>query len=83
MTLALGRNVVVPQSYAFDSTGFLNVARTVLQVRNSSATNEHPFRIHLFGVDSFEGAISSMLSRAFDKNRPFVSSLLPELHNPE
>lgn len=83
MTLALGRDVVVPQSYAFDSTGFLSVARTVLQVRNRAAINEHPFRIHLFRADSFEDAIASMLSRAFDENRPFLSSLLPELHKPE
>jgi hypothetical protein len=71
MTLALGRDVVVPQSYAFDSTGFLSVARTVLQARNRAAIDEHPFRIHLFGVDSFEDAIANMLSRTFDENRPF------------
>jgi hypothetical protein len=83
MTLALGRDVVVPQSYAFDSTGFLSVARTVLQARNRAAIDEHPFRIHLFGVDSFEDAIANMLSRTFDENRPFFSHLLPELHRPE
>lgn len=83
MTLALGRDVVVPQSYAFDSTGFLSVAHTVLQARNATAINEHPFRLHLFRANSFEDAATSILGRAFDKDHPFFSSLLPELHKPE
>ncbi|WP_328557323.1 hypothetical protein [Streptomyces sp. NBC_00358] len=83
MTLALGRDVVVPQSYAFDSAGFLSVAHTVLQARDRAAINEHPFRLHLFKADSFEGAVAGMLGRAFDKDHPFLSFLLPELHGPE
>ncbi|MFJ8359166.1 hypothetical protein [Streptomyces sp. NPDC093984] len=83
MTLVLGRDVVVPQSYAFDSPGFLTLARTVLQARNRAAIDEHPFRLHLFSADSFEDAAAGMLGRVFDKNRPFFSSLLPELHKPE
>lgn len=83
MTLALGRDVVVPQSYAFDSLVFLRVARSVLQARDRAAVDEHPFRLHLFGVNSYEDAVADMLSRVFDTNRPFLSSLLPELHKPQ
>jgi hypothetical protein len=86
MTLILGREVVVPQSYAFDSYGFLQVARTFLDARDTAgASAEHPFRPHLFGagVDSFDDAVTSILARVDDPNRPFVSSAFPELNDPE
>lgn len=82
MTLALGRTVVVPQSYAFDSWAFLTVAERVLQARGpSTASADRPFRLHLFGagIDSFDDAVRSMLARVHDPQRPFVSSLLPGL----
>ncbi|RKE20150.1 hypothetical protein [Streptomyces sp. TLI_171] len=82
MTLALGREVVVPQAYAFDSFGFLRVATTVLRARSGAAAGEHPFRVHLFGVHSYEEAVAAMLGRAVDRARPFMSSLLPELNDP-
>ncbi len=81
MTLAFGRDVVVPQSYAFDSGGFLEVAETVLKAKKSaSAANDHPFRLHLYGVDSFDQALNNMLSRVNNKDRPFHSSLFPRLN---
>ena len=81
MTLALGRDVVVPQSYAFDSWGFLQVARTVLDARGPGAADEHPFALHLSGAQSYDEAVSGMLARVRDRHRPMVSSLLPELHD--
>jgi hypothetical protein len=45
MTLAFGRDVAVPQSYAFDSGGLLEVATMVLKARDSAHANaDHPFR---------------------------------------
>ncbi|MFG2694707.1 hypothetical protein [Kitasatospora sp. NPDC048407] len=82
MTLALGREVVVPQSYAFDSFGFQQVAATVLRARDSGAAGEHPFRLHLFGVRSYEEAVAGILAQAGDPASPFLSSLLPELNDP-
>ncbi|MFJ5230402.1 hypothetical protein ACIQBJ_10955 [Kitasatospora sp. NPDC088391] len=82
MTLALGRAVVVPQAYAFDSPGFLRVATTVLRARSTAAAGEHPFRVHLFGVRSYPEAVAAMLGRTADGSRPFMSSLLPELNDP-
>ncbi|MFF0389458.1 hypothetical protein ACFYS8_12290 [Kitasatospora sp. NPDC004615] len=82
MTLALGREVVVPQSYAFDSFGFQRVAATVLRARDSGAAGEHPFRLHLFGVRSYEEAVAGILAQAGDPASPFLSSLLPELNDP-
>lgn len=82
MTLALGRTVVVPQSYAFDSWAFLSVAERVLVARGPSTTSaDRPFRLHLFGagIESFDDAVRSMLARVHDPERPFVSSLLPGL----
>jgi len=82
MTLALGRTVVVPQPYAFDSWAFLTVAERVLEARGpSTASADRPFRLHLFGagIDSFDDAVRSMLVRVHDPERPFVSSLLPGL----
>ncbi|MFJ8442426.1 hypothetical protein [Kitasatospora griseola] len=82
MTLALGREVVVPQSFAFDSFGFHRVAATVLRARDSSAPGEHPFRLHLFGARSYEEAVAGMLARTVDPTGPFLSMLLPELGDP-
>lgn len=79
-TLALGRELVVPQSYAFDSLGFLRVASVVLEARDRVSSREHPFRPHLHGADSFEDAVSAILGRARAVENPFSSSLLPELN---
>lgn len=82
LTLALGRAVVVPQSYAFDSLSFLTVADRVLRARagvRPGRVRDRPFRLHLHGQPSYEAAVASMLSRVHDPTRPFVSSLLPEL----
>ena len=79
MVLALGRSVVVPQSYAFDSLAFLRVAHTVLGARPRRERPDRPFRLHLYNAHSFDAAISAMLRRVHHPERPFVSSLLPEL----
>ena len=81
MTLAFGRDVAVPQPYAFDSGGFLEVAAMVLKARESvGADSDHPFRLHLFGADTFDQAVQGMLSRIGDPDRPFYSALLPKLN---
>jgi len=83
MTLALGRDIVVPQSYAFDSWGFLKVATRVLRERdNAGATSERPFRLHLHNAKTLDDAVRQMLERARDPRNPFFSSLLPELRRP-
>src|SRR6266568_2216738 len=81
MTLVFGRDVVVPQSYAFDSGGFLEVAAMVLKARDSARANaDRPFRLHLFKFDTFDQAVEDMLSRVGSLERPFYSSLLPKLN---
>ncbi len=82
MALILGRVVAVPQSYAFDSWGFLDVASRILQARPASREKDHPFRLHLFGAGTFDEAIRQMLARVRDADRPFLSSLMPELNDP-
>ncbi|MFE1321216.1 hypothetical protein [Kitasatospora phosalacinea] len=84
MTLALGRTVVVPQSYAFDSYAFLRVATDVLRARTGAAADHHPFRVHLHGARSYREAVDRMLARALtaDPAQPFLSRLLPELNDP-
>lgn len=82
LTLALGRDIVVPQSYAFDSWSFLRVAKTVFRARDlagSAAKDEHPFRLHLYNASTYNDAVTRMLTRVHDRENPFVSSLLPEL----
>ncbi|MFD0517878.1 hypothetical protein [Paractinoplanes durhamensis] len=80
VTIILGREIVVPQSYAFDSYGFHRVARTFLNARDvADADADHPFRPHLFGpgVRSFDDAVTNILTRARDAR--FLSSAFPEL----
>jgi len=81
LVLALGRDIVVPQSYAFDSWAFVSVANRVLKARDRADTNDRPFHIHVFGegVTSYPDAVRSMLGRVQDADAPFVSSLLPSL----
>jgi hypothetical protein len=84
MALILGRYIIVPRPYAFDSWGFLSAARTVLDARGNAAASEHPFRMHLPSEDStYEEAVNRMLRRSHSSRRPFTSSLLPELHDRE
>jgi hypothetical protein len=81
MALALGREIVVPQSYAFDSGAFLDVASRVLTARPASST-DRPFRPHLFGerIRTFDDAVRAMLHRVHDPDRPFHSSLHPGIN---
>jgi hypothetical protein len=90
VVLALGREIAVPQSYAFDSAAFLRVARRVLNARQLAApdSEDRPFRPHLFGTEvrtgteirSFDQAISDMLRRAGNPGKPFHSSLHPAVN---
>jgi hypothetical protein len=82
MALALGRDVVVPQSYAFDSGAFLRVAHRVLSAR-PKASEDRPFRPHLYGpgIETFDDAVRDMLTRVHDEHRPFHSSLYPALQD--
>ena len=87
--LALGREVAVPQSYAFDSAAFLRVARRVLKARELAAphSEDRPFRPHLFGtemrtdapIETFDQALSDMLWRVGNAEKPFHSSLHPKV----
>lgn len=81
MTLALGRQVAVPYSYAFDSHAFLLVAGRVLAARQhvASESRDRPFLLHLHDKPSFEVAIQQMVDGARSPRNPFVSSLYPEL----
>lgn len=81
MTLALGRSVVIPQSFAVDSRRFLSVAEKVLAARGPLVSgSDRPIRPHYFGaIGSFDDAIRDMVTRTGDPERPFVSSLLPGL----
>jgi len=82
MSLALDRDVVVPQTFALDSFGFLEVARTVLAARSSRSDLDampRPFRLHLYGRPTYLDAVVAMLGRIDSPKDPFVSSLLPDL----
>lgn len=88
LSLALGRDIVVPQPYALDSLGFLRAADIVLEARDVAARRakdvpkDAPFRLHLYGANTFEEAATKMLARVSDPDRPFYSSLMPELNDP-
>lgn len=81
LTLAMGRSIVVPQSYALDSWAFLSTAKTVLDAKDLVRSQDRPFRVRLFGqgVRTFRGAVDQMLRRVGNQRAPFASSLLPEL----
>jgi hypothetical protein len=81
-TLALGREFVVPQSYAFDSPGFVNVAEALITAhgdafRGKGRPEPLPLRLHLFHQPSFRAAAARMLRRMDEPEGLFVSSLLP------
>ena len=79
LTLALGRDVVVPQSIAFDSWTFLKVAEQVINARDHGAreSDETPLHLHLHNASSFDDAMRKMLGR-MRSTGSFHSSLLPE-----
>jgi hypothetical protein len=81
LTLALGRVIVVPYSYAFDSYGFAKVAGDVLAARDHSGSNDVPFRLYLHNVTSYDKAIESVLARVGNTSQPFFSSMMPELQD--
>lgn len=89
MTLALNRDVVVPQSYAFDSWGCAQVAAAVLRARDevfdnwerSHERSARPFRVHLYAAGSFTEAVIDMLKRMDNAEKPFISSSFPTLNH--
>jgi hypothetical protein len=83
LVLAFGRTIVVPQPYAFDSLPFLSIARTTLRARDSVARGERmdrPFRLSVFYQHGFDAALGEFIGRINHDERPFASSLFPELH---
>jgi hypothetical protein len=84
VTLAYGRDVVVPTTYAFDSLGFLAVAPQVLASRDHAAERvgttavDSPFRPNLLQNERFDEVVARHV-RAAD-GFTFVSSAFPELH---
>lgn len=95
MTLALNRDIVVPQSYAFDSWGCAQVAAAVLVARDDVAAEigkrravdeekvPRPFRVQLHEANSFRDAAVGMLKRMDDEKEPFFSSSFSSLNHTE
>jgi hypothetical protein len=83
VVLAFGRTIVVPQPYAFDSLPFLAVARETLAARNAAsnlADPDRPFRLSLFDARGFDAVLGTLVNRIGSADKPFTSSLFPELH---
>jgi hypothetical protein len=81
VTLALGRDIVVPQSYALDSLSFLKVADTLVVAhddlfRRKPGAVGLPIRLHLYRQPSYRHATAAMLERMDARDGGFVSSLL-------
>ncbi|GAA0557581.1 hypothetical protein GCM10010172_45720 [Paractinoplanes ferrugineus] len=81
VTLALGRDIVVPQSYAFDSLAFLKVADVLVAARDDLFRRKPgvvalPIRLHLYRQPSYRHATAAMLTRMDTRDGGFVSSLL-------
>jgi hypothetical protein len=80
-TLALGRQFVVPQSYAFDSLPFIQVAGAVIEAQSRVVRKGHktdlPIRLHLFGTNEYQTTVESVLRRMdADDDTFFESSFL-------
>lgn len=81
LTVAPGRPVAVPQSWAFDSRASCRWRRRCCG--RAGAFPVTPFRRHLFGgTKSYGDAVRITLSQIGHRRRPFLSALLPELHDP-
>jgi hypothetical protein len=86
VALALGNQIVVPQSYAIDSLCFMNVAQVILTARESALAGRtlngqgtpRPFRIHLHSATTYHGALRDTFQRIGEAK--FHSSLYPELN---
>jgi hypothetical protein len=78
IALALGRDVAVPQPYALDSTGFLEVASALIEAHTAvrDASGQLPFLVHLYSQRSYRDAVASMLRRMDGVGAPFLSSIL-------
>ncbi len=80
--LAMGDQITVPQSFAFDSGTFMALATRLLSAKGGKGDGPNPpISVALWRQDSFETAVDSMLARI--KNNGFVSSLYPELNTGE
>lgn len=81
VALSLGRDIVVPQAYALDSTAFIRVASSLIGAHNRRLTQPQPgslpIRLHLYNQPSYRAATASMLRRMDEPgHRKFVSSFL-------
>src|SRR4051794_11124500 len=86
LTLALGRQIVVPQPYAFDSVSFLSLAAHVLAARPAGvpgANVDRPFGWHAHGagLKGIDAALAAMISRDPISDNPFHSSAWHQLNS--
>jgi hypothetical protein len=75
--LAMGRPVVVPQSYAFDSAVFNDIAPLVLSERDRAFDN-HPYRFRPFTFPRYGGFTLDEYIAGKVSGGKFVSSLWPD-----
>lgn len=85
LTLALGRQIVVPQPYAFDSVSFLWLAAHVLSARpkrvpGSKGDRPLGWHAHGAGLDGIDAALAAMIARDTTSENPFHSSAWPQLN---
>lgn len=86
LTLALGRQIVVPQPYAFDSVTFLSLAAHVLAARPRKVAGtkvDRPFGWHAHGagVHGIDAALAAMIARNPTSENPFHTSAWPQLNS--
>ena len=87
IALAMGRDIVLPLSFALDSYACQHLVRTIAAAQHAMAPSEDfwdgqalPLRLHLYGVDSLAGAVSNVFNRvAAQGTDTFVTSLYPDL----
>ncbi|CCI52666.1 hypothetical protein [Nostocoides jenkinsii] len=78
LVLALGRSLVVQQSYALDSWAFYVLSKAFAKKESSPGQSEQPpILLHLYGADSFADAAAERVAGIGRGN--FESSLFKEL----
>ncbi|RKR19516.1 hypothetical protein C8D78_2264 [Arthrobacter oryzae] len=92
LNIALGRDIAIQQSFAFDSYAFQKVLVDFMAAHDAVAipatsldsVETAPIMLHLHNADSFAESVASTLRRmapAAPEVRPFYSSLYPDLHD--
>ncbi|MDQ0851099.1 AcrR family transcriptional regulator [Arthrobacter sp. B3I9] len=92
LSIALGRDIAIQQSFAFDSYAFQMVLVDFKAAHDAVAVppalldsvETAPILLHLHNVDSFAESVASNLRRMAPNSpgvRPFFSSLYPDLHD--